>query len=681
METAWNLAELIERSKTGDREAFAEIVKQYQSIVCGVAYSVCGDFHRSEDIAQETFLVAWNKLGELAEPEHFLAWTCAIARNLANLSFRKKSVGTVHDSLAIGRESSEPRPDAELLRKEQNELVWSAIGEIEQPYRETLILYYRSGQSVREIAAATDATEEAVRQRLVRARKSLKTKLETLIGDILTDSAPGEWFTVAVVAAIPPVVLGTAAKTLLAATEAAGIGGSSAGGSSAPLSPPGTIGIFLGSFFFVLAMLVPGLLFFWSMIRNSPTLRTRRFTLQVGSIIVWWSFLTLGFTTLIYSLDVMKFSDEAGLFGTMIILPGVTVFFILGLIFPRAVLGKERTTWRTIYEADRENPEQIAMTLEKSSWAFDSIVFCQRRIVCSLFGIATFCTGILYFSASNILVPCVGGSVLFSFVIIYSGFVRDSLAMMRTTADLEKHPPMLPTQLRYPKTDDEIARYHFGKPITPLTPQQKRHQYLMFNSGIALLFPACLTFGFAIHFFPRTEEYLPFEQNLGMFVCGCVIFAIQILCFIGVSLAMIDLFPRKRKQLLAFFTLCFLVCCWPLNIGYLENLFWSNGWFFSITMNITMLFHILYQGITCQRQRKNKRNEEAGLPPIVKPELPVLWFDPPIDWAKAFIHRFCRSWLTYKEEMFPAPDQVSRILWPITLGIMLLYVVIPLLFG
>src|SRR5258708_8741818 len=53
-------AELIVESRRGSREAFGQIVRRYQGMVTRVIYSFCGNFHRSEDRAQETFISALN---------------------------------------------------------------------------------------------------------------------------------------------------------------------------------------------------------------------------------------------------------------------------------------------------------------------------------------------------------------------------------------------------------------------------------------------------------------------------------------------------------------------------------------------------------------------------------------------------------------------------------------------
>ncbi len=83
-------AELIALSLGGDRDAFGEIVARYQTLVCSLAYSACGDIHFSEELAQETFLAAWRQLRNLREPEKLKSWLCGIARNLSHNALRRQ---------------------------------------------------------------------------------------------------------------------------------------------------------------------------------------------------------------------------------------------------------------------------------------------------------------------------------------------------------------------------------------------------------------------------------------------------------------------------------------------------------------------------------------------------------------------------------------------------------------
>jgi RNA polymerase sigma factor (sigma-70 family) len=207
---------LVNQARCGDTAAFTEIVKQYQAVISGVLFNVTGDFHKSEDLAQETFLIAWKKLADLKNDDDILPWLCTIARNLANRSFRKQQ--PITSEIADTQSVTENEPANEMMRREQSEMVWAAVAEIPEAQRETLILFYRSGQSIHDIAAATESTEDAVKQKLYRARQSLKSKLEEMIGDVLTSTAPGEAFTLGVMAAVSVTIL---TQTAAAAVTAA----------------------------------------------------------------------------------------------------------------------------------------------------------------------------------------------------------------------------------------------------------------------------------------------------------------------------------------------------------------------------------------------------------------------------------------------------------------------------
>src|ERR1041385_8530146 len=74
----------------GDRDAFGKIVERYQTLICSVAYSVCGRLGNSEDLAQQAFITAWTRLSELREPARLRQWLCGIVRNLAANSARRE---------------------------------------------------------------------------------------------------------------------------------------------------------------------------------------------------------------------------------------------------------------------------------------------------------------------------------------------------------------------------------------------------------------------------------------------------------------------------------------------------------------------------------------------------------------------------------------------------------------
>ena len=120
-----------------DRQAFAELVKRHPSAVSAVAYNACGDLTLSEDIAQEAFWTAWRERSLLLDPSRLRAWLCGIARNLAKNSVRRsrpaEALSSQAEPQAAGRE-----PADEAASLEEQPLVWRALEEIPETYREPL---------------------------------------------------------------------------------------------------------------------------------------------------------------------------------------------------------------------------------------------------------------------------------------------------------------------------------------------------------------------------------------------------------------------------------------------------------------------------------------------------------------------------------------------------------------
>ena len=67
-------AELVSRTLNGDRDAFKQIVRRHQILICSLAYSRIGHLGLSEDVAQETSITAWKHLRLLREPAKRRAW-------------------------------------------------------------------------------------------------------------------------------------------------------------------------------------------------------------------------------------------------------------------------------------------------------------------------------------------------------------------------------------------------------------------------------------------------------------------------------------------------------------------------------------------------------------------------------------------------------------------------------
>lgn len=194
--------DLIQASQSGDQAAFGQLVTRYQSLICSVAYNRCGDIASSEDLAQEAFVQAWKKLNDLKEVTNFKSWLCTIVRNLANRSHTRQASKPIAkaaslDSVAEVAEAAD-NPVTSVLEAEQQQLVWNALSQIPDNYREPMILFYREEQSVSRVAEALDLTMDTVKQRLSRGRKMLQAQMVDTVEKTLSESKPSNKFAGAV---------------------------------------------------------------------------------------------------------------------------------------------------------------------------------------------------------------------------------------------------------------------------------------------------------------------------------------------------------------------------------------------------------------------------------------------------------------------------------------------------
>jgi len=238
--------QLWRRSREGDRDAFGQIVGRYQSLICSLAYSSSGNLAGSEDVAQETFITAWKRLADLREPSKLRAWLCGIARNLAAITARRElRRGGAPQPLEAAAEHPSPEidPGARAVTEEEAGLLWRALAELPETYREPLVLFYREQQSVAQVAEKLELSEDTVKQRLSRGRALLREEMTALVESALTRSRPGLAFKMGVLAALPIVsstaaAAGSAAAGALAGKSAAAGKGALGGAAFLPVIGP-----------------------------------------------------------------------------------------------------------------------------------------------------------------------------------------------------------------------------------------------------------------------------------------------------------------------------------------------------------------------------------------------------------------------------------------------------------
>ncbi|WP_202845606.1 RNA polymerase sigma factor [Luteimonas saliphila] len=227
----------------GDRDAYGRIVVASQNVVTAVALAITRDVPTSEDIAQEAFLSAWHHLPRLKNPSSFLPWLRQITRNLAHDHLRGRRNRMLDGEVAELAIQHAADPDGcpmqQALDAERDAVAADLISELPEDSREALLLYYREGQSSKQVAMLLGLSDAAVRKRLSRARQSVREDLLTRFSDFARSSAPSAAFAVGVTAALgfskPAAAagLGIATKSIaggLFARFALGFAGAASGG-------------------------------------------------------------------------------------------------------------------------------------------------------------------------------------------------------------------------------------------------------------------------------------------------------------------------------------------------------------------------------------------------------------------------------------------------------------------
>jgi RNA polymerase sigma-70 factor (ECF subfamily) len=161
-------ARLVRAARRGDEGAFARLYERYARLVHGVllARAPRADV---DDLVQDVFLAAWNRLNALRDPAAFGGWLSMIARNRAT-DFHRRTVESVElpEDLA-GHDGTAAHVEALA--------VLEIISRLPEAYRETLVLRLVEGLTGPEIAERTGLTPPSVRVNLHRGMKLLRERL------------------------------------------------------------------------------------------------------------------------------------------------------------------------------------------------------------------------------------------------------------------------------------------------------------------------------------------------------------------------------------------------------------------------------------------------------------------------------------------------------------------------
>jgi RNA polymerase sigma-70 factor (ECF subfamily) len=177
---------LTTRARSGDQEAFRQIFDRYARPIISFVYEMVGQRDLAEELAQETFVRAYKSLGGLKDETKLSTWLFGIAKNVARESLRTRIRDERRVEMDDGRvtELSDSRlpPDRELLDRELNRVIQSALGELDEDKRLVFTLRVFQQRSYEEIAEITGFSVAKLKTDLHRARVEMRRRIQPYLG-------------------------------------------------------------------------------------------------------------------------------------------------------------------------------------------------------------------------------------------------------------------------------------------------------------------------------------------------------------------------------------------------------------------------------------------------------------------------------------------------------------------
>ena len=162
------------KDDSGRTRLFNQLADKYSTDLYRYAMWLCGNDALAKDLVQETYLRAWRALDKLKEVEAAKGWLITILRREFARTFERKVPKFTDVDKVVVVDDDELEPDEQVER----DLLRAGIMQLEQKYRDPLLLQVVYGHSCAEIAEQLGISNSAVMTQLFRAREKLKKRLQ-----------------------------------------------------------------------------------------------------------------------------------------------------------------------------------------------------------------------------------------------------------------------------------------------------------------------------------------------------------------------------------------------------------------------------------------------------------------------------------------------------------------------
>lgn len=172
------------RVQDGDQDAFRVLIERYEGMVFDLAHQYADTSEDAEDLAQDVFMRAYRRIGDLKNPDRFSSWLYGIALNRCRDYAKNVRRETYAFSRTEDRDNADALPtetlpqDEALVAEERSDQLWDALEQLSSTYATPFLLKYRDGMTYKAMSKRMDVSVSALKVRVHRARKKLRNLLE-----------------------------------------------------------------------------------------------------------------------------------------------------------------------------------------------------------------------------------------------------------------------------------------------------------------------------------------------------------------------------------------------------------------------------------------------------------------------------------------------------------------------
>jgi len=171
--------ELVNESKSGNKEAFTKLILKYQKDLYRIAKMRLADDYDIDDAIQETMIIAFKSIKKLKENKYFKTWIIRILINKCNEIYSKKEK---ESNIVQKYNVTSFETKNKMLEIEDKLDFYRLINILNYEERISMVLYYVYDYKIKDISKILDTNESTIKARLIRGREKIKNKGEVKNG-------------------------------------------------------------------------------------------------------------------------------------------------------------------------------------------------------------------------------------------------------------------------------------------------------------------------------------------------------------------------------------------------------------------------------------------------------------------------------------------------------------------